>query len=180
MMILSNTNSLFNSVTYRLGSTVVDPGDSLNFKGVTGVLLTHAHFDHIYGLNRLVESNSGVKVFTNEYGREMLLDERKNMSRYHDEPFVFKYPENIVVVRDNDEITLADGTIIRAVYTPGHNPSCITWVTHNSLFTGDAYIPGCKTVTNLPGGNKALSKESENIILTLSETREIYPGHKLI
>lgn len=77
-MILSNQNSLFNSVSYRVDQAVVDAGDEWDgFVDVKAVLLTHGHFDHIYGLNRLVEMNPDVVVYTNEAGKEALLNAKK-------------------------------------------------------------------------------------------------------
>ena len=40
-------------------------GESFNIKGV---LLTHVHYDHIYGLPRLRELFPEVRAYTNEYG----------------------------------------------------------------------------------------------------------------
>jgi len=37
------------------------------------------------------------------------------------------------------------------------------------LFTGDAYIPGCKVVTNLPEGDKVLAAASEQRIRAMVE-----------
>lgn len=175
-----HTNSFFLSICYRTGTTVVDPGDPwAGFEGVATVLLTHAHFDHIYGLNRLLELNPRVKVLTNEAGRVMLLDDKKNMSRYHETPFVFDYPANIQLVNDGDEIALDASTTGKAIFTPGHSPSCITWIIGDHLFTGDAFIPGIKTVTNLPGGNKLQAIDSIETIKRLSVGRTVYPGHKI-
>lgn len=149
------------------------------FNSVSIIFLTHSHFDHIYGINRVIEYNRNVKVYTNEYGREMLLDAKKNLSFYHETPFVISDPSRIVVVNDGDEVDLGNGLTAKAIFTPGHNPSCITWLIGDALFTGDAYIPGIKTVTNLPGGNKQQAKASIALIKTLAQSRTIYPGHKI-
>lgn len=173
-------NSFFSSVSYRIYNLLVDPGDEWEgFKDVEAVLLTHAHFDHIYGLNRLLELNPEATVYTNEAGREMLLNAKKNLSQYHETPFVFEYADRIVVVNDDDEVGLGDDIKAKAVFTPGHSPNCITWIVGDKLFTGDSYIPGVKTVTNLPGCDKTLAKESERLINKLAEGRTIYPGHKV-
>lgn len=180
MKVSLHINDLFFSVCYRIGYTLFDPGDEWDgFKGVDKVLLTHAHFDHIYGLNKLVEVNPNIKVYTNEYGRKMLLDAKMNLSLYHETPFVLNNPESIVVVENNDDIRLADDLSVKAIFTPGHNPSCITWIIKDSLFTGDAYIPGIKVVTNLPGGNKKQADDSLKLINRLAVNRQIYPGHKI-
>ena len=59
-----------------------------------------------------------------------------------------------------DEVMLFENTTLKAIATPGHNPSCLCFEVGEYLFTGDSYIPGTKVVTNLPGGNKELAKES--------------------
>lgn len=173
-------NSIFNSISYRVGSTLLDPGDEWEgFENVEAVLLTHAHFDHIYGLNRVVELNPCVKVFTNSAGKEMLLNSKKNLSFYLELPFVFNYPNNIIVIEDGAEVFALDEIIAKAIHTPGHNPSCITWLIGNNLFTGDSYIPGIQVVTNLPNASKQQALESENNIINLSVNYIIYPGHKI-
>ena len=171
---------MFKSNSYTVLNTVIDPGDEwAGFYYVGTVLLTHAHFDHIYGLNRVIELNPNVRIYTNESGREMLLNARKNLSFYHETPFVISDPSHIVTVKDGDEIVVGKGLIAKAIFTPGHNPSCITWQIDNCLFTGDSYIPGLKTVTNLPGGNKGQAEESLALIKKLAEGKTIYPGHKV-
>lgn len=179
-MIQNIVNSIFSSVCYRLKNVVIDPGDEWEgFDNVKSVLLTHAHFDHIYGLNKLIERNPDAVVYTNEAGLIMLGDAKKNMSLYHETPFVFDYPERIFTVTDGDEIDLDDDLAAKVVFTPGHNPSCITWIIGDAIFTGDALIPGVKTVTNLPHGNKAQALASEALIKSLALNKSIYPGHKV-
>ena len=162
---------------------LVDCGDVgpllplLKGKKVKGVLLTHAHFDHIYGLNELLRRFPDVMVYTNGCGRDTLLDARKNMSFYHETPFVFEYPENIRLVKDGEEIELSQGLKAKVVSTPGHHPSCLTFIVDDAVFTGDSYIPGTKVVTNLPKGNKSQAQESVEVIMELAQGRVVYPGH---
>lgn len=180
MKIRCHNNSLFSSSTYRYDAVLVDAGDEWEgFVGIKSVLLTHGHFDHIYGLNKLVEMNPDVVVYTNEAGKEALLNAKKNMSHYHEMPFVFNFPDNIQIVCDGERLSFGDGLTAEAHFTPGHNPGCITWVVGDAVFTGDALIPGIKTVTNLPGSNKSLAAESEKLIKKLAEGRQIFPGHKI-
>lgn len=176
----SHINSLFNSICYHFNGCIVDPGDIWDgFNNLSVVLLTHAHFDHIYGLNEVLRISPNALVYTNEYGRDMLLNARKNMSYYHETPFVFDYPDCIRTVEDGTEVILSNGLVAKAVFTPGHNPSCITWVIDDMVFSGDSLIPGVKTVTNLPGGDKTKSIESEKLINLLTYGKIIYPGHKV-
>lgn len=180
-------NSLFTSNTWVVdcGTLVwlVDCGDVgpilrvIGDKPVIAVLLTHAHFDHIYGLNELLELYPGILVYTNEVGREMLLNEKLNLSRYHETPYVFEYPKSIHIINDGDEIVLNKECKLKVVATPGHNDSCLTFVSDKEIFTGDSYIPGEKVVTLLPGGFKAKAQESLSHIMSLAIGRTIYPGH---
>lgn len=179
MEVKRNVNKVFGSVTYRLGDVVVDPGDSLIFDDVRAVLLTHAHFDHIYGLNELLKRSPDARVFTNSSGARLLLNARKNLSFYHGSPFVIDRPENIVTIDDDTSLEAWGLGHIRAYQTPGHHPSCITWAAGSHLFSGDAYIPGIKTPTNLPGGNRALAEDSLSLILELACGRILHPGHDL-
>lgn len=167
-------------MSYAFDGIIIDPGDVWKgFDNVSAVLLTHAHFDHIYGLNELLKITTSTKVYTNEAGREMLLNAKKNLSFYHETPFEFDYPDSIVTVNDGEEVDLGCGLTAKAIFTPGHNPSCITWIIDDATFTGDSYIPGNKTVTNLPKGNKSQAIESEALIKCLSTGKTIYPGHNV-
>lgn len=179
MEIKTHINSLFNSVTYHLESIVIDPGDIEDIKDISAVLLTHGHFDHIYGLNNLLEINPNAVVFTNEEGAKMLTNDRLNISKYYNTPFIFNYPSRIRLINDQEEIILTSSLVAKAIFTPGHNPSCITWIIENALFTGDAYIPNLKTVINLPRGNKKQAEDSIRLIEELAIGRIIYPGHKV-
>lgn len=159
---------------------MVDPGDcNEGFERVRHVLLTHGHFDHIYGLNELLRMNPKAVVYTNAVGREMLLDTKLNMSKYNETLFELKYPDRVVKVLDGDTVNLGNDITAKAIFTPGHSDSCITWVVDDMVFCGDSYIPGVKTVTNLPGGDRQLAQESENLIKDISKGKFLYPGHAL-
>ena len=188
-------NTVFTSRTYIItcGDSdkcwIVDCGDveplmekisgliGHSFK-ICGVLLTHAHYDHIYGLPLLTEMFPEVRIYTNDMGRKALANERINMSRYHEDPINFE-SDNVMVLGDGDVIDLTNGVKALAHYTPGHNPSCLTFEVGDYLFTGDAYIPGVAVVTNLPGGDKVLAVQSVERIKMLAEGKIICPGHEV-
>lgn len=187
-------NSVYTSRSYILTNEnkefwIVDCGDvfplverisqmSENNYTIKGVLLTHAHFDHIYGLPRLSMMCPTIRVFTNESGKKALANDKLNMSRYHDEPIRFD-SDNVIVADDGSEIELFEGVNAKVFYTPGHNPSCITYEIEDYLFTGDSYIPGCRVVTNLPGSDKGLADKSINKIMSLLQGRTICAGHEM-
>lgn len=163
-------------------SWIVDCGDYSTLKPhistpIKGIFLTHSHFDHINGLNDLLYEHNTAKVYTNTVGERMLFDPKKNLSHYHDSDFKILRPDLIEVVNNQETIYLGSAGLIQAIFTPGHNPSCITWVMKEYLFTGDAFIPGVPIVTKLPFGNRKLAMESKILIQELSYNRTLYPGH---
>ena len=188
-------NSVFTSRTYILTQErsrpvwLVDCGDvppivdMLSSLGgssfeIKGVLLTHVHYDHIYGLLKLKERFPSLWVYTNEYGKKALTDIRLNYSKYHNDPIVYE-SENVVTCDEGSVIELFDGVQAKVYHTPGHNPSCLTYEVGDYLFTGDAYIPGVKVVTTLKGGDKLKAAESVERILRLAEGKVVCPGHEV-
>ncbi len=187
-MLFDITNNIFNSRTYVLGDSnfssvwLVDCGDidkvlaQIRDRAIAGVLLTHAHFDHIYGLPELLRHFPHCQVVTNEAGLEALADSRRNLSRYHETPIAVS-PENVLLVQEGDSVPLFDDLSARVYQTPGHHPSCLSFEIGDCLYTGDAYIPGEKVITNLPGGDKAMAAESVKRILELGVGKTIWCGH---
>lgn len=175
----SFTNTIMCSRTYLMGAyTLVDCGDwHDDFAAVKAVLLTHAHFDHIFGLEELLKHIPDVRIYTNEAGREMLLSVKLNLSWAHETPFALTDDSNITVVDNGEKLVLPCGIDVKAVYTPGHNPSCVTWLTDGYIFTGDSYIPGVATVTKLPRGNRKEAEKSLELIKMLAADRRVCPGH---
>ena len=184
-------NTIFNSITWVLSDSesnhvwLVDCGDVapvlklIGKKDVVGGLLTHAHFDHIYGLPELLMRFPNCKIYTNESGRETLANAKKNMSFYHESSVTVEGSYSSIC-KEGNIIDLFQNISANVYATPGHHPSCLTFMVGDYLFTGDAYIPGVKVVTNLPQGNKQQAKDSIEKIRELSIGKTIFPGHKEI
>ena len=181
-------NSIFDSITWLLSETesnqvwLVDCGDiapiieRIGTREVAGVLLTHAHFDHIYGLPKLIDQYPSCVIYTNEIGRDSLADSRLNMSLYNETPITVVGPQ-IMICCEGDEISLFSGVQAMVFETPGHHPSCLTYMIADYLFTGDAFIPGVKVVTRLPKGDKKQAELSVSRIVKMSKGRMVMCGH---
>lgn len=184
-------NSIFTSKTYILykeemkNAWLVDIGDIepvlafLEEKHlyVEGVILTHAHFDHIYGIVSLVDYFPKCGVYLTEYAKKALASDKLNMSRYYENPISYE-GDNEIVVHEGESMNLFEGEPAIYFYeTPGHNPGCLTMVLGDLIFTGDAYIPGVGANTQLPFANKQQAQQSMERILKLAAGKSIFSGH---
>ena len=187
------TNSIYNSKTYILTKAgedkawLVDIGDIepvvsyLKDNGLhaEGVFLTHAHFDHIYGILDLLERYPDCKVYVTEYAKEGLASEKLNMSKYHETPISYK-GDNVIVVHEGDEMTLFQEEPRMHFYeTPGHNPGCLTMVIGNAIFTGDAFIPGLGANTKIYHADKELAKKSLDRIMEMAKGKKVLSGNSI-
>lgn len=187
------TNTVFTSKTYILSKEgcnkawLMDIGDvepvfeylKTKHLVVEGVFLTHAHFDHIYGLVALVNQYPNCTVYVTEYTKQALASDKLNMSRYHGNRINYD-KENISVVHEGESMTLFENEPQMVFYeTPGHNPGCLTMVLGDNIFTGDAYIPGVEVNTKLPFADKGLAEQSKDIILKLAKGKKVFSGHKI-
>lgn len=177
-------NSLLNSNTYIIsveeGDFLIDCGDIYKLKDnfdIKAVFITHPHFDHIYGLNELMKRFPDCKVYIYEEGYEALYNERLNLSKYYGISFEF-ISKNIVLLNKKNSVIDFDGLKVEVIHTPGHYPGAVCYRIHNYLFSGDSYIPGFKTVINLPQSNKKDAIASEILIKRLwTENVVLCPGH---
>ncbi len=188
------TNQFFNSRTYVLSAErtdevwLVDCGDVeqalerlAKGKRVKGVLITHTHADHIYGINRLLELFPCAAVYTNSFGQAALDDSRLNITRYHNEvpDLVITKRENVRVLDEGDAVTLFEGVSAEVFSTVGHDASCLTYQVESYLFTGDSYIPGVRVVARFLKSNKKQAAASEARIQSLAEGLTVCPGHTI-
>lgn len=191
MKVVRFVNSIFTSNSYIISFEesdfvfVVDPGDSKpiidwltdNKKYLKGILITHSHFDHIYGVNDLHDVYPNLEIYASKFAKEGMLSAKLNRSYYTENSFIVK-SKNITVVEELDSILLFENFYANVVYTPGHNNDCISFEIKKNLFTGDALIPGIKVHTKSKNGDKTQAEESIKKIFELFDDETmIWPGH---
>ena len=186
-------NEIFTSNTFLLSqssSTRVWLIDVGNIEGalkslsvgsqIAGVFITHAHYDHIYGINRLIEAFPACIVFASEQTKEGLFSDKLNLSFYHEDPIIFN-GSNVQILHENNKIELFNNCYLEVIETPGHNWGCLTFKVENYLFTGDSFIPNVEVVTKLKGGNKEANKKSlQKIMDNISNETIVCPGHGMM
>lgn len=163
---------------------VVDPADkgdqiysALTGKDfvVKGILLTHGHFDHIWGANKLREL-SGAKVYALDEEKAVCEDASVNLSAQ------FGRADSVVAdvyVKDGEEITVADMTC-KVIATPGHTVGscCFYFEEAGFLVCGDTVFLESVGRTDFPTGSSSrLIRSIKEKIFVLPDEVKLYPGH---
>lgn len=185
------TNSIFHSKTYILSEEgnnetwLIDCGDALpvidyidtNGLFLKGILITHSHFDHIYGLNEVIKKYPDINVYTSDAGEKGLYNVKRNLSEYHEHPWMYRF-KNIAVLTEQTKLLVLN-KLVGIYATPGHDVSCLSFRIDNHLFTGDSYIPGIKIFTQWPLSDKQEAEQSEKRVLEIvnKEKLVIKAGH---
>lgn len=164
-------------------SAVVDPGvpdpwikKTLAERGLkpSVILLTHAHVDHIGGLE-WVKSFTGAPIWMHADDRKMLADPRLNGSAMFGEPISAPPPDRLL--KDGETFTLGKLSF-QVLHTPGHTPGGICFYTPGHLIAGDTLFAGSIGRTDLPGGNhETLIRSIRSRLLPLPDDTTVYPGH---
>lgn len=181
---MCQTNCYF---VYEEGKSQVmlfDPADKgdyiyngLKNKGfsVEAILLTHGHFDHIWGVEKLKEL-SGAKVYAYEGEKALCEDASLNVSKGAGRACIVKADQ---YVKDGEEIQAA-GVACKLLATPGHTEGscCYYFAADKILISGDTLFQESVGRTDLPTGSMSMLVRSvKEKLFPLPEDVKVYPGH---
>lgn len=156
-------------------STILRYLEEKNLK-CTHILLTHAHFDHISGVNELKEK-TGAKVCIHELDADGLFDNKINLSSYAGS---FVVPsEADIKLSDGDTIKIC-GKEIKVLHTPGHSRGGVCYLVEDEkvIFSGDTLFRLSVGRTDFPNCDEnALFDSIENKLFTLQGNYRVLPGH---
>ena len=177
-------NSYLLSAEQKAKGILIDAGCSISAlnkevekytDGIAAVLLTHAHFDHIVGIEKILEQYNP-KIYIHENDLEMLKTPSDNMSdRFLRKHIQLKGAD--VVFTDGAEFEI-EGIKIKVMHTPGHTMGSCIYLAEGSAFSGDTLFKG--TV----GRFDFAHSDFESLLNSLVKIKNnippetvIYPGH---
>lgn len=170
-------------------AAIVDPGamtadelDSLeSYIAAEGlkpaaILLTHAHFDHIYAVRHL-QDKFNIPVYMHPDEKEVMKISAKDAARYN-----LPVPDTGFITTDVlDSQTICAGELrFTVIHTPGHSPGGVCYYdkADSILFSGDTLFAGTIGRSDLGGGD--YDKEIVSImekLMVLDADTELFPGH---
>lgn len=181
-----NTYVLFND---QKNGVIIDPGNwnekeneiLENFIkekeiSIKNILLTHAHIDHVLGLQWAFDTYK-VAIKMHEEEKDVL--DRNPMSA-RNYGFDFKPFVGDIELLNEGEKYFIDEDSFEIFHVPGHSPGSIAFYNEAQKFviSGDALFQGSIGRTDLYRGNHEQLLESiRTKLFTLPEETEVYSGH---
>lgn len=181
-----NTYVLFND---KKNGVIIDPGNwnekeneiLENFIkekeiSIQNILLTHAHIDHVLGLQWAFDT---YKVAVKMHEEEKAVLDRNPMSA-RNYGFDFKPFVGDIELLNEGEKYFIDEDSFEIFHVPGHSPGSLAFYNEAQKFviSGDALFQGSIGRTDLYRGNHEQLLESiRTKLFTLPEETEVYSGH---
>ncbi|MBF0998066.1 MAG: MBL fold metallo-hydrolase [Lachnospiraceae bacterium] len=140
------------------------------------ILLTHAHFDHIRGVQAL-QRLSGAPVYCYKEEKELCEDPDKNGSAAYGHPITV---QPSAYLSDGEEI-LAAGLRCILLATPGHTKgSCSYYVPEGGfVLSGDTLFDHSVGRTDMAtGSQEELLRSIREKLFVLPDETIVYPGHE--
>lgn len=181
-----NTYIVFNE---NKNAFIIDPGDFSEVENnilnqfivdnelkVQNILLTHAHIDHVLGLQKAFDKYK-VPILMHELEKEILDRNPMDANRFG---FFFKPFEGEISYLNENEIISLDDDDFKILHVPGHSPGHIAFYSEAQKFiiSGDVLFEGSIGRTDLYKGDaQELLKSIREKLFVLEDETKVYNGH---
>ncbi len=180
------TNSYILSDPKTGECALVDPGEwteelenacrEVGLDNIKYILLTHGHFDHIYGLDKAKELTDALIAISRQ-DAPMLQNTVQNASGLVGTRISCRSKPD-VLLEDGDEIEL--GLLkIKVIATPGHTKGSVCFLCGDVLISGDTMFNCGNGRTDLYGGDDHELMMSFRKLAALPDECKVYPGHDI-
>ncbi|MDY8023504.1 MBL fold metallo-hydrolase [Paenibacillus polymyxa] len=165
-------------------AVIIDPGmnpgpllRAIEPLTIEAILLTHAHFDHIGGVEE-IRNAKGCPVYLHALEQDWLTSPKLNGS--------LMWPEaSPPISTEPAEYDLAEGQQLNLIghtfkvfHTPGHSPGSVSFLCGKDLFSGDVLFRQGVGRTDLTGGRERdLYDSIQNKLFPLGDDVTVYSGH---
>lgn len=140
------------------------------------ILLTHAHFDHIMGIDKTIEEFGEMPVYVEETDLPLLNNAKLNESTVYTNGYSY---QGGTVIHDGDVLSIA-GIDFKVIHTPGHTAGGVSYYieSENVLFSGDTLFRGSVGRFDFATSSKeALISSIKEKLLVLPDDTRVLPGH---
>ena len=140
-------------------------------------LITHAHVDHVAGLEYLREKHPEATVYMHEADLPYLKNSALNLSDMVGDDVRCNPPD--IFVKQGNHIVL-DSMDFEVLETPGHTPGGVSYYEKSSgiVFTGDSLFESSIGRTDFPGGSMStLVMSIKNQLFILPDETHVLSGH---
>lgn len=141
------------------------------------ILLTHGHFDHIYGVKAL-QRQYGLPVYLHPADRVVVAGQDDFAGTFKRHPFETDF--GTTDLRDGDILPVGGHLSLTVIATPGHTPGgvCYYDAADGILFSGDTLFAGSIGRSDLPGGDyDSLIRSIMDRLMGLPGSTGVLPGH---
>ncbi|TFG66889.1 MAG: MBL fold metallo-hydrolase [Gemmatimonadales bacterium] len=142
--------------------------------GVSAILLTHAHLDHVGAVAELARA-TGAPIYLHPADRflyDAVADQGRMFGIFVEQPPV---PDEEL---SDGQVLEFGGIKLSVRYAPGHSPGGVVFVGPDVAFVGDCVFAGSIGRTDLAGGDmRTLLTSIKQRILTLPASTVLYSGH---
>ena len=140
------------------------------------ILLTHGHFDHFKGVEKLVQNYPNIEVYIHYEDESLLTDAKLNCSYYMASPET--YEGKVETFLDEKTFHFL-GEEIKVIHTPFHTEGsvCYYFVSNKLLFSGDTLLKNGFGRVDLPTSNQRKIISSLKKLDLLPKDLKLCPGH---
>lgn len=141
-----------------------------------GIVLTHAHFDHVMGIEG-VKRGTGAPLYAGENEKRLLESVEAQAQAFGIAVPPVPVPDHWLKAGDTVE---AGKVRLKVLETPGHSPGSICLYDEQNavVFVGDVLMRGTIGRTDFPGCSlEQLLRSIRTQLYSLPDGTTVYPGH---